>query len=376
MKKIIHFLPCFFLLFQLANAQHGKDTITDYSTHDRKLKTSVFFVGRYNMSMDDDIDFKGLHHETPGEAITNSFDLKYVRLQGVFNLNDKISTNVLVNLADFKTDSKVLENAFVKYAYNRHINVQFGQFRPFFGLEDVFAFQLENSYDWSNQYNLFGKSNWQSFQIGAALSGTLKKEKIPLNYYFTVYNGNGKNQASDNDNQKNYALRFEYFIVPDVRLGLNGALARVNGQKGSAYGADLQMIHKLSPLFDLNTDTEYKRGNNFSDYYAALANVPTVRVKDYEMQGFYVVSKLRYNFNKPRVRAFEASFRYEILDPSIQAANSSYQTFTPMLSVIGSGDYNAKISAVGVFNRYKYNIPNTSHYDSNMFIIQIQVHFE
>ncbi|MHA3787435.1 porin [Flavobacterium hauense] len=375
MKKITRFLPCFLLLSHFGFAQDGKDTITDYSHYNRKLQTSVFFVGRYNMSMDDDVDFKGVQNSVPGEAVTNSFDMKYVRLQGIFNLNDKISTNVLVNLADFKTDSKVLENAFVKYAYDTHINVQFGQFRPFFGLEDVFAFQLENSYDWSNQYNLFGKSNWQSFQMGAALTGSLKKEKIPLNYYFTVYNGNGKNQASDNDNQKNYALRLEYFITPDIRVAANGASARVNGQTGAAYGGDVQLIHKLSPLFDLNTDAEYKRGNNFSDYYAALTATPTVRVDDYEMQGFYIVSKLRYNFNKPRVRAFEASFRYEILDPSINTGNSSYQTFTPVISVIGSGDYNAKISAVGVFNRYKYNIPDTSHYDSNIFILQIQVHF-
>lgn len=375
MKKTLLFLSCFFLFFQLGFAQNGKDTITDFSNFDRKLKTSVFFVGRYNMSIDDDIDFKGVQHSTPDEAVTNSFDLKYVRLQGVFNVNDKISINLLANFADFKTDSKVLENAYVKYAYNRHINVQLGQFRPYFGLEDVFAFQLENSYDWSNQYNLFGKSNWQSFQIGAAFTGTLKEDKIPLNYYFTVYNGNGKNQATDNDDQKNMALRFEYFIVPDIRIAANGALSKVNGQSGAAYGADLQMIHKLSPQFDLNTDTEYKRGNNFAEYYAAYATTPTVRVDDYEMQGFYIVSKLRYNFNRPRMRAFEASFRYEILDPSINTANSSYQTFTPVISIVGAGDYHAKISAVGVFNRYKYNIPDSSHYDSNIFILQIQAQF-
>jgi hypothetical protein len=240
-------------------------------------------------------------------------------------------------------------------------------------LEDVFAFQLENSYDWSNQYNLFGKSNWQSFQLGAALSGTLKEEKIPLNYYFTIYNGNGKNQTSDNNKQKNYALRFEYFVTPSLRLAANGATSRLGKETGTSYGADLQLEQVLSPLFKLNVDAEYKRGTNFSEFYASALEAPSL--DDFEMQGFYFVPMLRYNFNKPRVRAFEASFRYEILDPNIKQSNTSYQTFTPMLSVIGSGDYQGKISLVGVFNRYKYNIPDTSHYDSNLFIIQIQVHF-
>ena len=93
------------------------------------------------------------------------------------------------------------------------------------------------------------------------------------------------------------------------------------------------------------------------------------------MQGFYIVPMLRYNFNKPRIRAFEASFRYEILDPSIKQANTSYQTYTPMISIVGSGDYQGKISLVGVFNRYKTNIPDTGNYNSNLFIIQIQVLF-
>jgi hypothetical protein len=375
MRKITLFLACF-CTFHFGLAQDGKDTITDFSNYKRKFETSVFFVGRYNTSMDDDIDFKGVQHSDPNEeVVTNSFDIKYVRLQGIFHLNDKISTAVLVNLADFKDDpeNKVLENAFVKYAYDRHINVQLGQFRPFFGLEDVFAFQLENSYDWSNQYNLFGKSNWQSFQLGAALSGTLKEEKIPLNYYFTIYNGNGKNQTGDNNKQKNYALRFEYFVTPSLRLAANGATSRLGKETGTAYGADLQLEQVLSPLFKLNVDTEYKRGTNFSEFYASALEAPSL--DDFKMQGFYFVPMLRYNFNKPRVRAFEASFRYEILDPNIKQSNTSYQTFTPMISVVGSGDYQGKISLVGVFNRYKYNIPDTSHYDSNLFIIQIQVHF-
>ncbi|WP_417356562.1 porin [Flavobacterium sp.] len=366
----------FLALSVTVNAQDKqKDTIKDYSAYNRKISTAVFFVGRYNVSFDDNVDYKGTHHADPAQSISNSFDLKYVRLQGTFYLNDKISTSVLVNLADFNQEptSKVLENAFVKYAYNKYIVLQFGQFRPYFGREDVFAFQLENSYDWSNQYSLFGKNNWQSFQIGAAFLGTLEQSGIPLRYFFTIYNGNGKNQISDNNDQKNYTLRFEYDFLPQYTLGLNGGTSRLAAQTGTAYGVDIQGLTKFSPLFELKTAAEYKRGTNFLDFTASELENPNIN--DFEMQGFYIVSKLRFNYNKPRIRAFEASFRYEILDPDIAINRNSYQTFTPMLSIIGSGDYNAKISIVGVFNRYKTSIPDSNMHNSSLFITQIQVHF-
>ena len=374
MKGRILFLALGLVFFHFSLAQEAKDTIKDFSNYNRKLSTSVFFVGRYNVSMNEDIDFKGVHHTNPAEAVGNSFDIKYVRVQGIFHLNDKISTNVLVNLADFKSDpkGKVLENAYVKYAYDKYINIQFGQFRPYFGLEDVFSFQLENSYDWSNQYNLFGANGWQSFQLGAAFTGSLVDSGVPLSYYFSVYNGNGKNQVSDDNDQKNYTLRLEYKFK-GLRLGANGGTSRLGNKTGYAYGADVQADYVFSPLFELTGDAEYKRGTNFSEFYASTLDVPNL--DDFQMQGFYIVPKLRYNYDKPRVRAFEASFRYEILDPNMSISGNSYQTLTPMLSVVGSGDYQAKISIVGVFNRVKNNVPDTNHYNSNLFITQIQVHF-
>lgn len=375
MGKKLFFLTILYGFSQFLFAQEAKDTIKDFSSYKRKFSTSVFFVGRYNVSMDNDVDFKGIHHTDPEEAVTNSFDIKYVRLQGVFNLNDKISTNILVNLADFKSDpkGKVLENAYVKYAYDKYINVIFGQFRPYFGLEDVFAFQLENSYDWSNQYNLFGLNGWQSFQLGAALTGTLTDINVPLSYFFSVYNGNGKNQVGDDDDQKNYTLRFEYDFTDAFQLGVNGGTSRLGTKTGYAYGADFQVNYIFSPLFELTGDAEYKRGTNFTEFKASTMEAPDL--DDFQMQGFYAVPKLRFNYNKPRIRAFEASFRYEILDPNMSLSGNSYQTYTPMLSIIGSGDYQAKISIVGVFNRVKNNIPDTNHYNSNLFITQIQVHF-
>jgi hypothetical protein len=44
-----------------------------------------------------------------------------------------------------------------------------------------------------------------------------------LRYYYTFYNGNGKNQLQDNDNSKNHSLRLEYDVLPKLQLGVNDA---------------------------------------------------------------------------------------------------------------------------------------------------------
>lgn len=47
---------------------------------------------------------------------------------------------MLINLADFKNNpqTRVLELANLKYKANNYLSIQAGQFRPYFGLEDLY----------------------------------------------------------------------------------------------------------------------------------------------------------------------------------------------------------------------------------------------
>ena len=141
-------------------------------------------VGDYANSFTKEVDMNGKHNPS---GANNGFYLVYFRVNGKFAINDQLSAQILVNFADFKSDpkNKVLEIAALKWTPSTYFNVQVGQFRPYFGLEDMYPAEILKSYTWSNQYSLLGKSNWESFQIGAAVSGSLIKKKIPLRYYYT-----------------------------------------------------------------------------------------------------------------------------------------------------------------------------------------------
>ena len=363
------------LLSMFPGFSQNDSLIQDYSYYERKFKLNALVVGRYAASLNENIDHSGQHFIGGNEdLVSNSFEMQYVRLSTNFFINDKISTSILVNLAEFKNDNvngKVLENAYVSYRHNSHLNIIMGQFRPFFGLEDLYPFQLDNSYAWSNQYFLFGRNGWQSFQVGAAVFGSLKSNKIPVSYYLTAYNGNNRNAMGDNDSSKNITFRLEYFPVPVLKIGVNAGSARFKRQPATAFGIDTQFRRALGDRFDIDVNAEYKNGTNFEAFRNAEVSMPNL--DNYRMEGFYSLFKLRYRLMEPRFRALEFSFRQEYLDSNTLVRFNERRTFVPMLSLVLAGDYDAKLSLVGVINDYKSNLPGTTQYDSKKLLIQFQV---
>ncbi len=73
---------------------------------------------------------------------------------------------MLINLADFKNNpqTRVLELANLKYKANNYLSIQAGQFRPYFGLEDLYPADILKSYNWSNQYTLLGTMVGKAFK--------------------------------------------------------------------------------------------------------------------------------------------------------------------------------------------------------------------
>ena len=359
------------LLSNLNGFAQNDSLIDDYSFYKRKFKLNALVVGRYTTSLNKNIDYLGQHY-TDEDVVSNSFEMQYARLSTTFFINDRISTSLMVNLADFKKEQvsgKVLENAFITYYHNSLLKLRFGQFRPFFGLEDLHPFQLDNSYAWSRQYSLFGRNGWQSFQIGAAAFGSLKSNIF--SYYLTVYNGNNKNIIGDNDSSKNLTLRLEYMPIPVLKIGLNGGKASYNGHKASAYGIDGQLQQPLGNRFDLDINAEYKKGTNFEAF--RLSEDPLPNLDNYTMEGFYFLYSLQYRLQAPRLRALELSFRQEYLDKNTAVEDDEINTYVPMLSLVFAGSYDAKLSLVGVINDYKHNLPGTSQYDSSKMLVQFQV---
>ena len=373
---LIVFAGFIFLLF--SHNIHAQTTET--ATAETAVKYPQFqfrglFQGRFLAAMTDNVDVLGVQHTT-GEVTQTSFDIKRMRVGLTAKVSDATEVVILVNLADFKSDTKgkVLENAYAKYTFSKYIALVGGQFRAPFGIEDQVPADIIKSFDFSNQYYEFGKNGWTSFQIGVGIIGGLDIGKIPVNYAFTIINGNGKNQEKDKDNGKQYSARWVFGLSKEhkINLGLNGGFGAVAKQDVFAVGADITSNFKLSNNLSLDMQMEYKQGTNHNLYFSLPVDSRRPSVTDYQMRGLYFLPNLRYAVTYKRLSSIELSCRYETLDSNYKVDSNVRQTYTPMISLEFGKAYTGRIELGFTIDNYEKDIPDTSTYSSNLFLIQLQ----
>ena len=343
-------------------------------TSKTKLNFSGMLQSQFNYSLDDDIDIKGLHHSGDEQVSHNSFSVKRARLQLNATISDRINAVILVNFGDFtgNPQNKVLENAFIKYSINDYVNFQFGQFRPQFGQEDNYPVDFVQSIDYSNQYYLFGGNSWQSFQIGASFSGKIKDIAVPIEYSIGVFNGNNRNTV-DNDDGKIFPARLVFGLSKETHLGLSGGAGKNMGQKIWAYGMDLDYKKQLNEKWGVKFTSEYKQGINSQEFFNQTT--PVIPVSRYAMRGIYVLPHVSYSVKNTRLKDLEFAFRYEYLDADFKQSGNARQTYIPMLSASFAEAYAIRVQLGLMMDRYQKNIPNTTAYNNNRVICQVQARF-
>lgn len=353
------------------------DTLKNYSAYKRKLTFAGVLQTRYVLSLDKDVDINGKNFDpATSKAISNTFLVKRARVMVKGDINDHFSANILANLAEFNSDptNKVLENAYIKYSLNEYFHIQAGQFRPFFGIEDATAVDIIRTLDFSNQYYAFGKNGWQSFQTGISVLGNV----IPggkVRYFAGAYNGNNKNQSSDDNNTKNLYGRLEADFLKDFTIGINaGSGSMASSSIGKAYGADATAKIALSKKFDLLLMAEFKTGANFLAYNADK-QLSRPEISEYQMQGFYFFPTLRYNHESRRLRAVEFSCRYEYFDENYKLASNPRQTLIPNVSLIFADDFYAAVQLGVAIDRFKNQVPLSTTYNHSLGYVQLQIRF-
>ncbi|KAF2332968.1 porin [Flavobacterium ginsenosidimutans] len=383
MNRINNFLgfKAFLLLLilpVLVNAQSTESNLQSEVKYPQ-FKFQGLFQARYLSGFTDGIDATtGLHH-SDGKAVENTFDVKRMRLGVTTKLGERFDVVVLANFADFKSDpkGKVLENAFARYTFNKNIGVLVGQFRPAFGIEELNPADILKSFDYSNQYSEFGNNGWTSFQIGASMFGSFNLGKLPVTYAVSAVNGNGKDQVSDKDNGKQYSSRFGFELdkTHNINFGINGGIGEVYNNKVFAVGLDLTADFKLADKLILQTQLEAKQGINHYLYYSLAADARSSNLNEYQMRGAYFLPNLRYEIKYQKLTAIEFSCRYEYFDRNFKIDSNAKQTYTPMAGLEFGKGYTGRIEMGMQFDNYKRNVPNTTVYDNNLFIIQFQGRF-
>lgn len=368
-SPLIALIPLFFPL--LLQAQGINVTVSEKA----KINFSGMIQTQFNYSLDDDVDMTGKQHTGPERFSRNSFSVKRARLQLSAVISDRIQAVMLVNFGDFtgNPQNKVLENAYIKYSLNEYVNFQFGQFRPQFGQEDNYPVDFVRSIDYSNQYYLFGSNSWQSFQIGVSYFGEIKNSPIPVRYAIGVYNGNNRNQVGDNDDGKIVPARLVFGLGKGLALGISGGAGKNMGQKIWAYGADIDYKKKLNEKWDLEFVSEYKQGINSVAYFAQ--ENPVVPINRYAMRGIYLQPNFGYSFKNVRLKKMEFAFRYEYLDADFKQQGNARQSYIPMISASFAEAYAIRVQLGYLIDRYQQNIPNTTQYNANRIICQVQARF-
>ena len=358
------------------SAKTNTDTITNFSSYKRSISFSGLLQTRFVGSLTDNVDVNGKNFDqSTASKITNTFMLKRVRFLVKGTVNDHFSANLMFNFAEFSSDpiNKVLENAYVKYSLSRHFNIQAGQFRPFFGIEDVVPNEIIRTLDYSNQYYAFGASGWQSFQVGVAVFGDVTGDgQLPIRYYAGAYNGNNRNQTADNDNSKNIYARLESTLAKNLTIGLNAAQGSLGAGTGNAFGGDMQGMVKWDSKWDFSIGGEYKTGTNLALFNSLVVKPVLSQVR---MQGFYVFPILRYNYNMRRVRSIEFSSRYEYFNDNYKLSSNPHQTIIPNVSLIFADDFYAALQLGVSIDLYQKDIPLSTTYTHNLAYLQLQVRF-
>ncbi|SMC50030.1 porin [Pedobacter africanus] len=365
---------CFYLLLfspVMINAQGINVNLSEKS----KINFSGMLQTQFNYSLDKDVDIAGKHHTGTEYFSRNSFSVKRARLQLNATISDRINAVILVNFGDFtgNPQNKVLENAFIKYSINDYVNFQFGQFRPQFGQEDNYPVDFVRSIDYSNGYYLFGANSWQSFQIGASYFGAIKDLPIAIKYYIGVYNGNNRNQTGDNDDGKIVPARLVFGLGKSTELGISAGAGKNMGQKIWAWGADIDYKRQLDERWNIEMVSEYKQGVNSVAYFDQAD--PLVPVSHFGMRGIYLQPNAGYSFKHTRLKSLEFAFRYEYLDADFKQQGNARQSYIPMVSASFAEAYAIRVQLGLLMDRYQNNIPNTTQYNTNRLICQVQARF-
>lgn len=392
----MNFMRTLPLVFAFSAVQWNAQTVASDSSQissDRKKPTSnvsaptypIFkfggiFQGRYAVSATKNVDVNGLHHSDES-GTDNTFLIKYMRVSMKAQISKRTQVVVLANLADFKSDpkTKVLENAFIKYQLTPDIDLQFGQFRPAFGIEELIPVDIIKSMEWSNQYNAFGKLGWTSFQIGASVGGKTRIGKLPVHYAVSVVNGNGKNQINDNDSGKLFSSRLQFDILKNnaLNIGINAGAGKAYEKGVHAFAADISGKIPLSTQLSLNLIAEAKQAINHV-LYNTLDAQHLGNISNYQIRAFYFLPDFRYetkNSNSRNLNAIEFSCRYEVMDENFRLDPNPHTTVMPMVSFEFLKDYGARVQLGMKMDRYRHETPDTSLYDSNLMILQIQTRF-
>lgn len=320
-KRILPFImaAAFIGSAALGNAQttkkekKGEDKKTEKTTEAPKPVEKKFHISDYlkvGGYINSQYDYTNQTHNDGSLKETSAFQIRRARLDIKGDITPMIDFRLQ---ADFANSPKLVD-AFVRVKFCKYINLQAGQFKipftienPYAPLDLEFADNAQVISALSGYKDVSGNSNYATGrEIGLQLYGTLAEferddKKFPLlNYAVGVFGGNGINVKADNM-AKDIAGRIEFYpFLKNFKLSGSAYWGRYNSANldnmlrlRCTGGAEYKDQH-------LTVRGEYVWGNTGieQEYFPTdiLPSTPLYREHRFKTHGFYVVAGYWFNF--------------------------------------------------------------------------------
>ncbi|MBQ8424082.1 MAG: porin [Coprobacter sp.] len=241
MQKIVSCMLIIVLTAGTVSAQTDTMLVERVSTNEKeitKLKKIVSKLPRISGF----INFRYQYSDKNGGS--NSFDVRRARLDFKGNISTKVDYRLFL---EFSGTPKVLD-AYVRWKIDRRVNVQVGEFKIPFSLENTYGpttlETIDNSMAISklcNYSDLSGMSaNGRDIGIGL-YGGFLPRDGYNIvDYAIGVFNGNGIN-ISDNNKAKDFSGRLNINPLRSLTLSASYYYGRYK-KSGATYSIDRERV--------------------------------------------------------------------------------------------------------------------------------------
>lgn len=270
----------------------------------------------------------------------NGFGIRRFEVKIAANITENISVELTEDFGVMRAGSTGdLRSAFLKYTYNSWLKFQLGHFKKPMLKESFLIGSSElrmidrGLIDASLSSNLFS-----DFDMGLMLTGDGKKQDMPFAYWVGVFNGNGKNQASDDNSSKQMVAHIEY--SPNHELTFGGDVStiafenNVNGSNTPVLLANSNLApdyKQYRSAFGFNVQWTVQDFNVLAEYYAwenyakTIGSTPTKKAFNDPLRsvGFYINPIYNIAYQTDFFSKMDMGLKFEYVDLDIRSGQGN-----------------------------------------------------
>lgn len=261
---------------------------------------------------------------------SNTFQIRRARL----DIKGNITKNIEFRLQSDLSKSPVLVDAFIKVKFNPYINVQVGQFKVPFSIENPYSplnlESIDNAQVISALSGFSDVSGISSYKYGRDLGfmlygGFFNKDDFQLiNYSIGIFNGNGIN-VKDNNMSKDIAGRLEFHpwikelvISGSIYIGEYKLEDKENATRdrygvGGEYKND-RFVFRSEYLWGVT-------GMDITDEVNTLVEGKTIG--DKKSDGYYAVASYKFKLGKEGKQTLAPVLRYDYYNENTEAIETA-----------------------------------------------------